>query len=275
MILCDTTEDSPITIREYQVGSPAPKANSLMDCFGIEPGIVVVALVGAGGKTSLLYALAREMVMRGKKVVTTTTTKIFPPNRAESPCLLLLSHDPELRTLADRLTEFGHVTVATSHIPENSKLQGINDAAVEICARYSDHVVVEADGAAGRSIKVPEEWEPAIPSSTDLVIPIVGLDCVGGRATDALVFRLGQFTPVAEIREGDVISPLVVGRVLSHPKGGLKGVLPNIPVVPFLNKRDMLRDSRAIKQIAAVIAERARGRVSTMVTGCLLPSGVH
>lgn len=39
----------------------------------------MTALVGAGGKTTLMYALARRMADAGRRVVCTTTTKIFPP----------------------------------------------------------------------------------------------------------------------------------------------------------------------------------------------------
>lgn len=38
----------------------------------------VTALVGAGGKTTLMYALAASTVAAGEKVICTTTTKIFP-----------------------------------------------------------------------------------------------------------------------------------------------------------------------------------------------------
>ncbi|MCK7504559.1 MAG: hypothetical protein MZV70_11045 [Desulfobacterales bacterium] len=39
----------------------------------------VVSLVGAGGKTSLMYRLARELAGTGQAVLTTTTTRIYPP----------------------------------------------------------------------------------------------------------------------------------------------------------------------------------------------------
>ena len=48
----------------------------------------LIALVGGGGKTSTLYALAREAVDRGRGVVVTTTTHIMPHPR------LPLTDDP-------------------------------------------------------------------------------------------------------------------------------------------------------------------------------------
>ncbi len=39
----------------------------------------LITLVGAGGKTTLMFALARELLTGHKKIITTTTTKIYPP----------------------------------------------------------------------------------------------------------------------------------------------------------------------------------------------------
>ena len=45
----------------------------------------VISLVGAGGKTTLMFRLAKELVLTGEKVVTTTTTKILEPSSEETP----------------------------------------------------------------------------------------------------------------------------------------------------------------------------------------------
>ena len=56
----------------------------LIELLGLEsPG--VVCLVGSGGKTSLMYALAAEAAADGLTAVVTTTTKIFRPAPDEIP----------------------------------------------------------------------------------------------------------------------------------------------------------------------------------------------
>ncbi len=52
-------------------------------------GTGVIALIGGGGKTSLMFQLASVLADAGKKVLTTTTTKIFTPNQSQSPKLVL------------------------------------------------------------------------------------------------------------------------------------------------------------------------------------------
>lgn len=49
----------------------------LYSLLGILPGIT--AFVGAGGKTSAIFAVCRELRQRGFSVAVTTTTHMFPP----------------------------------------------------------------------------------------------------------------------------------------------------------------------------------------------------
>ena len=68
------------------------------------------------------------------------------------------------------------------------------------CLDLADKVIVEADGADGRPIKAPEDWEPVIPTFANLVIPVVGLDCVGKPASEDWVFRIERFLALTGLR---------------------------------------------------------------------------
>ena len=72
---------------------PSKKVKSLRDALEIHPK-EIISLVGAGGKTALMFALARELATHKKVVITTTTTKIFPPAPSDTP-FLFLSRDEE------------------------------------------------------------------------------------------------------------------------------------------------------------------------------------
>lgn len=244
-------------------------SESLLDCFGLGEGVNVVALVGAGGKTSLLYALAREIVRSGRTVVTTTTTKILTPRFDQSPKLLLVQDDPELRTLPDRLHEHRQVTVAASLTAETGKLQGLDDRLITQLSHLADCVLIEADGAAGRPIKAPAQWEPVIPPFASLVIPIVGLDSVGKPATEAWAFRLRELCAVTGLIPGEAITPQAVARLLCHSHGGLKNVPSQIPVIPLLNKEDLLQDHRAVRAIVRSVTKLAPDRIGTLVVGAV------
>ncbi len=259
-----------VVITYFQYYRDASSSSSLLSCLGIGSGIRVVALVGAGGKTSLMFSLAQEILSKGRTVVTTTTTKIHRPERRESPCLILVDSRPGMSALPDKLAKFGHVTVAQTFLPQQDKLQGVGDGVIESCALHAEMVIVEADGASRRPIKAPEEWEPVIPRSADLVIPVVGLDCIGKPASPENVFRLKRFADITGVQEGETITPAAVGKLLAHPAGALKGVPAGIPVRPFLNKMDQMKNISVIDEIAAVMDVRCEGRITTVVVGSLL-----
>lgn len=245
---------------------------SLTECFSIDADVRTIAITGAGGKTSLMYALAREIASKDRKVITTTTTKIFPPHPDQSPRLILLNEEPQLTRLPEEFRLIRHVTVGAAIIPSNAKIAGLDDEALRTCLRFADHLLVEADGAAGRPVKAPEEWEPVIPAMSDLVIPVVGLDCLGKPATDQWVFRLEMFLSVTDLHMGDTITPVSLARLLAHPTGALKGVDIHTRVIPFLNKEDLLSDGSAVHAIADQLAKLSGGRIRMLVHGSLKQS---
>jgi len=241
----------------------------LVPAFGISDQVRVVSLVGAGGKSSLMYALAHELVARGKTVVSTTTTKIFRPRPDESPHLVLARNTAELADLSARLSEFKHVTIGTSIDATTGKLQGVAEEIITTAAKVADLVVVEADGAAGRPVKAPAPWEPVIPSCTDLVIMVVGLDCLGRPANEEFAFRLKEFLALTGLAPGDPVMPASIGRLVVDKNGGLKGVTPQMNFIPFLNKLDLLTDRELFVATVNAIRERGRERIQKIVVGTL------
>ncbi|MEW6351982.1 MAG: selenium cofactor biosynthesis protein YqeC [Thermodesulfobacteriota bacterium] len=248
-----------------------PNRAVLLEALGIDRSAGgVVALVGGGGKTSLMWALAGELRARSLTVVTTTTTKIFPPQPGESPCLLIVSRDSELNELPHLLAFHGHVTV-TGPALSAGKLGGITNETVELCATLAQWVIVEADGAAGKPIKAPEDWEPVIPRSARLVVPVVGLDCLGMPVSEVTVFRVERFLEVTGSRRGDPITPRVVAGLLHSAAGALKGIPRASTVVPFLNKFDLLPDTAPVREIARNLSALGTARIGRIVAGTLKP----
>jgi probable selenium-dependent hydroxylase accessory protein YqeC len=239
-----------------------------VEAFHLEGFKGLIALVGAGGKTGLMFRIAREISAMGGTVITATTTNIRPPAPDQSPALILTSEDPELASLPDRVKSFGHVTIGHA-IGAAGKVSGVDESALLRCVAAARITVVEADGAAGRSIKAPEPWEPVIPSFSALVIPVAGLDCMGRPASPDRVFRLDRFLEVAGIREGDPITPQVAAEVILSPRGGMKGVPPRATVIPYLNKSDLC-DPQVLDELAGEILRRGRPRVRRVVAGSLL-----
>lgn len=236
----------------------------LSQCFDIGDETRIIALVGAGGKTSLMYAFAREFSKAGA-VMTSTTTKIRPPGIEQSPCLVLLKENRV--DILDELKRFGHITVA-NRLLANGKLAGLDENYFVGLPPEVRRIIVEADGAAGLPVKAPESWEPALPLCSDLVVPVVGLDCLGKRATKENAFRLERFLRVTSLHENEYIDPPALARLLTHPEGALYKVPRRARIVPFLNKLDRLDSEDPVMEIIRQV-KNAGSPIKRIVYGSL------
>ncbi len=80
----------------------------LKEALGLRDG-EMVSLIGAGGKTTTLLQLAKELRDAGKKVLVTTTTKIFKPSKPHVDRLFIVEDvDALLReaTKLDRAADY-------------------------------------------------------------------------------------------------------------------------------------------------------------------------
>ena len=139
----------------------------------LEVPLGITAVIGSGGKTSLLRRLGEELADSGRRVLLCTTTKIFP-----FPSMPCATGAQELETLAGQFS----LLCAGTPGPEG-KLTAPSTPMEELAHRF-DYVLVEADGAAGRPLKAHAPHEPVIPPESRQVIAVVGAS--------------GFFTPIAQ-----------------------------------------------------------------------------
>lgn len=248
-------------------------AASLAIALGVRPG-EIVSFVGAGGKTAAMVRLAWELAKAGKGVVFTTTTHILEPLITQTRVILLETDEQAIIEQLPGLVHHYRVVALASgyaddHWPEAGeplsaqrarKLRGVSpDLVGRIAALpHVDYILVEADGAKGRSLKAPADHEPAIPASTTLLVPLAALDIIGRSLDPAWVHRPERLAALCDLTAGQAISPAVVAAVLAHPQGGLKGCPPGARVVPFLNKAETQEGQAAAADIAAALLRSSR-----------------
>lgn len=210
----------------------------LAGLLGVEPP-ALVSLVGAGGKTTLMHRLARELGKRGLSVLVTTTTRIHPP-----PWETLLEPDAAAlgRLLRRRLASGGVLAAAAGaeHHGRRLKLVGIRPADLDdlFLSGAADVILVEADGAAGRPLKAPRAHEPVVPGRSTLVLGLIGLAALGRAATAQNVLGLAGLAAVCGLEAGQTITPEHLMRLIAHPDGLFKGAPPSARKVAILNQAD-------------------------------------
>jgi molybdenum cofactor cytidylyltransferase len=264
---------------------------SLPAALVVRPHGELVAFVGGGGKTSLMFALAATLPGR---VVVTTTTRIFA---AQSKLAPAVCYADDLSRLGDHLAEH-RICLVIGHV-EGDKALGIDPSLPgQFLARADvDTVLVEADGSRMRPVKAPAGHEPVIPPGTTLLVPVVGIDALEGpleqiahrpeRIRQLLNGSLDQESASLLIRDGGLTSA-ALACLLAHPQGGLKHAPDDARIVPFINKvetagrlpvarqvaRHALRASRVERVlVGAVRSERPVSEVHRRVTAVVLAAG--
>ncbi|MBA7660775.1 hypothetical protein ES703_68781 [subsurface metagenome] len=216
-----------------------------------------------------MFALARELASSDSCVITTTTTKIFEPLSSQTPFLLLEVDEEEMiRLLLQNVDKYRHITIASKKLA-SGKLDGISP---DLVARIADvkqvsYIIVEADGAARRSLKAPNPTEPVIPHNTSLVIPIVGIDAVGCRLTEENVFRPQIVSKLLGLPLGEVISAESIAFLITHHRGIIKGSPDRARIVPFINKVDLDKGLSKARDLAGKILAVRHPQIKQIVLG--------
>ncbi|MCP4538787.1 MAG: putative selenium-dependent hydroxylase accessory protein YqeC [Chloroflexi bacterium] len=208
---------------------------NLKAVLGLEPG-EMVALVGAGGKTTTAWRLLCSFVDSGDPVVFTTTTRVFRPKDA----VMILDPNPNPEEINRELARSQALVLAAGHgergNPEHAarspypadlvKLAGLEPEVLDDLSHQLPKVtwLVEADGAKGRLLKAPAEYEPVIPAGADRVIIVAGLDAIGKQLDEQTVHRPEIAAHLLNIAPGTIITLELFVNLISHPAGGLKGI---------------------------------------------------
>ena len=217
-------------------------AFSICDSLGLPTVAGVISLIGAGGKTSLMFGLARELAVLGHTVLTTTTTHLFFPSRNQSPVTLVTETVPAFLTRAGTaLKNHSHVSAGTRHMPETGKLKGFAAATIDEIwhAGLFDSILVEADGARQMPIKASDTHEPVMPSTTTAIVHVTGLDAVNSPVDDTHVHRPAIFCANTGLAPGSRINIEAMAVSCVHEIRKAWALAGSDPaVVVWLNKAD-------------------------------------
>ena len=249
-------------------GLEITKPVGLRQAFDIHRG-EVISLVGGGGKTTLMFALAQELAATGESVITTTTTKIFEPSSSKTMLLLLETDEKELiRLLLQNVDRYRHITLGSERLA-SGKVKGISPELVVKLAGLNEisYIIVEADGAAQKSLKAPNPTEPVIPQNSSLVIPIVGIDALGCKLTEEAVFRPEIVSKLTGLPLGHIVSAEAIAILITHPQGIIKGSPTDARIVPLINKVDLDKGLSKGRDLASKILAMRYPRIKQVVLG--------
>ncbi len=220
-----------------------------------------IAIVGGGGKTTLMYYLAQEFKKRGLRVISGTTTRILYPDPEQSSGVAFSDEGGFFKKVEKYLADDCHVTVARNCSETGGKLQGLDCREIEEIFTLStaERMVLEADGARQMPLKAAGDNEPVVCRRTDLFIAVVGLESIGKALLDENVFRADLVAERSGTALGEVVTPHTVASLMCHREGLLKGCPEGARSCVFFNKSDLNqgRDkARAVVAAAASLSGR-------------------
>ncbi|WP_338823811.1 Molybdenum cofactor guanylyltransferase [Moorella humiferrea] len=222
----------------------------------------IVTFVGAGGKTSALICLARELMDAGKRAVVAPTTKMLLSQlRQLNEPVIAAATDDLTQAVGARLEKENIVTCGRA-VNGEGKVMGLNAADVRaLAALDADYVLLEGDGAAGALLKVPAEHEPVVPPDTTLVVTVAGLRALGRPLAPPFVHRFQQAAALLDRTVGSTVTAEDMAVLLLHPRGGRKGVPEAARWTVLLNGAEDYELLRQARDIAARIIEGGGARV--------------
>ena len=209
------------------------QAISLIGAFQLE-SCHTVAIIGGGGKSSLMAALGKEYQRRGETAVMTTTTHIFRPEQN-----VYLGDDPAV--FSALLEQYG---LLTAGMPIEDGRLGTSPLLAQL-PQLAQHVIIEADGTKGLPLKVPKKGEPVIPAFADVVIAVAGLSALG-KPLGEVCHRPELAQKEFRLPPSTTVTPEIMAAILSSEKGQRKEV-DNRPFYVLLNQADAVSRIEALK----------------------------
>jgi probable selenium-dependent hydroxylase accessory protein YqeC len=138
-------------------------------------------------------------------------------------------------------------------------------------AGYFDRILVEADGSARKPLKAPAAHEPVIPSKTQALIIVAGINGLGLPLSEDNLFRADIWSKLSGLAPGAPVSAESLARCVIHPDGLARGCPAGAQAIVFLNQADTAKHRAEAERIAGFLAMAPTNTVGRVVTGCLLP----
>lgn len=262
---------------------------TLSEALGIHARSIV-AVVGGGGKTSTLVRLCQEAARDGRRVLATTTARMKLEELTGMQEVLLWD---ERDTTGQTWTEFTRGTVGgltdswidhalsgtfdEQRLPVaflgrsvmRDKVVGLPaDYLGELLARLNwDVVVVEADGARGRSIKGHRLGEPILPLCATHCVIVIGADGIDSPVGEDTCHRPEVIRDLLGLTWDDRLNPRRVVDLLCHPRGLLSKIPGDMEVALYVNKVPLGQRSRPARELAEAILERCGRRIQRVAVG--------
>ena len=210
-----------------------------------------VGILGGGGKTTLLHAMARDLATNFDTVVVSSLTR---DAISEDQPIFLLDSVLESEDVPRLLRKNSPIQIMKSQ--EDQSLTGLAPEELLQLHEEADVCVFECDGARKRPLKAHTDYDPALPEFTSHGIIVVGADAVGARVESRSVHRVELFRERWDVKATFEMSPEFIAKVLTSKYGYLEKVPDGLPLAYVVNKADAFpREAQDLSRALARVSK--------------------
>lgn len=203
---------------------------NLSNSIGLKHGDVI-SIVGAGGKTTLMFQLAKEIKNNNANVLATTTTKIYLPSREEAE-IICIGEDSFSECQIDK----AKIYVYGLGVNLENKIIGLREEHLDRLVPCFDYTVIEADGSKCKPLKGWNLYEPVVYKGTTKTIGVLDIQTLGMEISDSNIHRMEEFSRLTHGQAGEKITIDHLLKIIVHPMGLFKNHKGE--KILFVNKAD-------------------------------------
>ena len=211
----------------------------------------LVAWVGAGGKSTLIFTLAKTLFTNC--VITTST-------HFGSDQIYNADHYTEIKSIED-ISSLGlenfvgtHLITGSESKFEAGKITGLSEEPLILlfskCKKLTLPVFIEADGSKMKPIKAPAGHEPAIPGGVNKVCVVIGLSAINQPITSETVHRPELIANILNKQLGEQITWEDVYELAINESGSQKSIPCSAEKYLFLHQSDCISKKEDIHNLA-------------------------
>ncbi len=215
-----------------------------------------ISIVGAGAKTSVLYALAKGY---RKPIILSTSTRVSLDEAELADEHIRITKPVDFLQVAGGLSK--NLTFFSNQNKEHQVI-GLSEEDMinleKLATIHNYPIIIEADGAKDLWLKAPAYYEPPIPEFTDHVIICMNSNIFGHKINDGNVHRPEILSLLLDIPLSSKVDERIVANLLIHPSGGMKNIPVNAKISIFINAVDSKEKEQYAQNLAILLKKNER-----------------
>ncbi|MCC3865275.1 putative selenium-dependent hydroxylase accessory protein YqeC [Terrisporobacter petrolearius] len=244
---------------------------NLIDAFDIK-NKDVITIVGAGGKTSLMFS-ASSLLKKEYKVLVTTTTNIYVPREKFYDKMIMLSEikDEDYKKLIEESNKGVYVIgnkIVNKEASNKSKIKGLSVEVLDKITSYFDIVIIEGDGSKEKPLKGWQDLEPIVYNKTTKTIGVVDIKTIGLNINEDNIHRLDEFLKVINDEESQKVKVKHLKNLVLNKSGLFK--FSQGEKILFINKAENIGDKKNAVLLTNKIKDENSSYINKFIYGSIL-----